>query len=230
MGGGIQNGGTLTITNSTLSGNKAVYAGGIENSGTLTITNSTLSGNSATGSFRFFGGGGILNWGGKLTITNSTLSGNSAGSQGGGISNFAPVNHITTLWISNSLVIGNNAPYGKEVYNGDETGRIEYSFFTSEGYNLFGENGIAGLEGAVPATNDLILAGQAIAAIAPLNSNGGPTQTHALLAGSPAIDQILYGVNGCGTTITTDQRGVTRPQGANCDIGAYEVAVIDRRL
>jgi hypothetical protein len=94
---------------------------------------------------------------------------------------------------------------------------------------LFGENGIAGLEGAVPATNDLILAGQAIAAIAPLNSNGGPTQTHALLAGSPAIDQILYGVNGCGTTITTDQRGVTRPQGANCDIGAYEVAVIDNQ-
>lgn len=56
-----------------------------------------------------------------------------------------------------------------------------------------------------------------------MQNNGGPTQTIALEQGSPAIDAIPVGVNGCGTTITTDQRGITRPQGSGCDIGAVEV-------
>ena len=82
--GGILNGGTLTVTNSALSGNSATsQGGGIANQGTLTVTNSTLSGNSAGVGLGF--GGGIYNpLGGIVTITNSTLSGNSAGSHGGG--------------------------------------------------------------------------------------------------------------------------------------------------
>jgi len=56
-----------------------------------------------------------------------------------------------------------------------------------------------------------------------LKDNGGATQTIALLAGSPGVDAIPSGVNGCGTTITTDQRGVSRPQGSGCDIGAFEL-------
>jgi len=56
-----------------------------------------------------------------------------------------------------------------------------------------------------------------------LQNNGGPTQTIALQPGSPAIDVIPSAVNGCGTTITTDQRGVSRPQGPGCDIGAFEL-------
>jgi hypothetical protein len=58
-----------------------------------------------------------------------------------------------------------------------------------------------------------------------LANNGGPTQTYALLPGSPAIDQIPPGINGCGTSVSTDQRGVSRPQGSGCDIGAYELSV-----
>jgi hypothetical protein len=69
-GGGISNGGTLTVTNSTLSGNGGSAGGGISNGGTLTITNSTFSGNTVS-----VKGGGISN-SGTLTVTNSTLSGN----------------------------------------------------------------------------------------------------------------------------------------------------------
>jgi hypothetical protein len=56
-----------------------------------------------------------------------------------------------------------------------------------------------------------------------LQNNGGPTQTIALQPGSSAIDAIPSAVNGCGTTVTTDQRGVSRPQGPGCDIGAFEL-------
>jgi hypothetical protein len=55
-----------------------------------------------------------------------------------------------------------------------------------------------------------------------LQNNGGPTQTIKLIKGSPAIDAIPKGTNGCGTEIKTDQRGVKRPQGKGCDIGAFE--------
>ena len=80
LGGGIANAGTLTVTNSTISGNSVSdYGGGINNLGTLTVTNSTISGNSAGA------GGGIEN-GGTLTVTNSTFSGNSADG-GGGVQN-----------------------------------------------------------------------------------------------------------------------------------------------
>ena len=98
-GGGIyNNGGTMTVTNSTLSGNSAINGGGgiYNNGGTVTVTNSTLSGNSATN-----GGGGIYNNGGTVTVTNSTLSGNSA-STGGGIYNGGTVNATNTLIVNNT--------------------------------------------------------------------------------------------------------------------------------
>ena len=78
-GGGIFNGGTLTVTNCVLSDNSAGFGGGIDNAGTLTVTNSTLSGNSASQDDE---GGGIENLG-TLTLTNSTLTGNTAGNGGG---------------------------------------------------------------------------------------------------------------------------------------------------
>ena len=81
-GGGIFNDGTLTVTNSTLSGNSAGWGGGIANvsSGTVTVKDSTLSGNSASED----GGGGIANINGTVTVKNSTLSDNSASEDGGG--------------------------------------------------------------------------------------------------------------------------------------------------
>jgi hypothetical protein len=99
FGGGIQNSGTLTVTGSTFTDNRANFGGGIQNSGTLTVTGSTLSGNAAAD------GGGIDNQeGGTLTVTGSILSGNAAGF-GGGILNEVQA----TLTVTDSALSGNTA-------------------------------------------------------------------------------------------------------------------------
>jgi hypothetical protein len=100
-GGGIVNSGTLTVTNSTISGNSAGEGGGILNTGTLTLTNSTISGNAAS-----IFGGGIACAAGTLTMINSTISGNSASEGGGGIEN------ASTLTVTNSNISGNSASGG----------------------------------------------------------------------------------------------------------------------
>ncbi len=106
-GGGICNDGTLTVTNSTISGNSAFVGGGIysEHNGTLTVINSTISGNSAT-----YDGGGIYSGpNGTLTVINSTISGNSA-THGGGICSVG-------LTVTNSTLAGNSADKGGGIYN-----------------------------------------------------------------------------------------------------------------
>ena len=108
-GGGIDNYGTLTLTNCTLSGNSAFYAGGgIFNNGTLTLNQCTLSGNSASG------GGGIFNLY-LLTLNQCTLSGNSAAGYGGGINNHKYEGTATTL--NQCTLSGNSASSGGGIYN-----------------------------------------------------------------------------------------------------------------
>lgn len=213
--------GKLNVINSTLSGNSAFTAGGgaggiLIGIGTMaTITNSTLSGNSANL------GGAIMNFG-TLTISNSTLSGNSA-NFGGGILNTPH----GTLTLGNSIVSGNTAPImGNEVLNSSDLG-VPAGIFISQGHNLFGENGASGVEGATLNPSDIVLTGLINTAIAPLGNYGGPTQTHALQPNSVAINAIpIKPVDYCtlvtGEPLTTDQRGVKRPQGSACDIGAFE--------
>jgi hypothetical protein len=188
-GVGIFNAGTLTVTNSTISGNSAIMiGGGIHNEGTLTVTNSTISGNDA------LSGGGIHNEG-TLTVTNSTISGNS----GGGIDH----NH-GTLTLAHSILASNGR---------DCQARADFTTVIDGGYNIVQDGS------CISAPTSF----EADPLLGPLADNGGPTMTHALLPGSPAIDAIPQGISGCGTTIINDQRGVTRPQGSACDIGAYEV-------
>ncbi|MGH7129390.1 MAG: CSLREA domain-containing protein, partial [Planctomycetaceae bacterium] len=105
-GGGILNdGGTLTVTNSTFSGNSAGYGGGIRNdNGTLIVTNSTFSGN-------YGSSGGIHNNAGTLTVTDSTFSGNTGYGYGGGIVSAGP----TT--VTNTTFSANNASYGGGIAN-----------------------------------------------------------------------------------------------------------------
>jgi hypothetical protein len=204
-GGGILNYGILTIKASTISGNRAPgihggLGGGIRNDGTLTINNSTLSGNVEEGRSGDYGGGGGIRNDGTLTIHNSTLSGNKA-SGGGGI------NNRVTATLQNSIVA--NSPAG-----GNCGGTL-----TSKGYNL-SSDGTCNFSN----TGDL---NNINPNLGPLQNNGGPTQTQALLSGSPAID--AGNPSGCtdghGHLLKTDQRGKPRPDkedSGGCDMGAYE--------
>lgn len=192
----IQLGGTLQGTNVTISDNQSF---GILNyqTGNATLTNATISGNSF----------GVHNLG-AMNLTNVTVSGNAYG----GLVNWpacclgSPPPEVV-LNLKNTIVA--DQPFGSDCQG--------IAPIISLGYNL-DSDGSCGLTAAgdLPNTNPML------AALA-LNPPGS-TETQALEPGSPAIDHIPVATNGCGTTITTDQRGVARPQGAACDIGAYELA------
>jgi hypothetical protein len=194
-GGGIDNNGTLTISNSTIANNSANYGdgGGIDNNGAVMISNSTLANNSA-----FLGGG--LNNSGMVTISNSTIANNSAFINIGGL--VGGIDNGGTVKISNSIVANNTG--------GNCSGGV-----SDQGYNLesstdCGFTGTGSLQNSDPKLDPN-----------GLQNNGGPTQTIALLASSPAIDTIP--VANCPST---DQRGDPRPDNGEttCDMGAYEFA------
>jgi hypothetical protein len=150
-------------------------------------------------------GGGLAN-AGSLTLANSTLSGNAATIDGGGIIN------ASSLTLANTLISGNLAPAAAEVLN------ILPGVVSADEFNLFGHDGASGVSGFAPGASDII-PGQAVSAIlnAALAFNGGPTQTHALVPGSPALDAVTP-----GSCPAADQRGFVRPSGVNCDDGAVE--------
>ena len=197
-GGGIYNSGTLTVSNSTLSDNTAgEVGGGIYNSGTLTVSNSTLSDNTA-GLFDGGGGGGILN-AGTLTVSNSTLADNSAGAGGvgGGIANVSAL----SATLKNTIVAESTS--GGDLYTVIDPGYGEFS----------GSNDLIG-DGSYLSSLTNSIQGNPL--LAPLGNYGGPTQTMALLPGSPAI--------GTGQTEpgATDQRGALRSNSGPSDIGAFQ--------
>jgi hypothetical protein len=229
-GGGIINGSaTITIMNSTISGNSGSQGAGVENDGTATITQSTISGNTGTAS-----GAGIFN-NGALTITNSTVSGNTAGGDGGGIESGG-----TAMSISFTTISGNSAGGGGGITNFGTNSIVKNSILAnnssagncfvfasepvivSQGYNLSDDSTCTTYFNQTGDMNNTP------AVLGTLENNGGPTQTIALLTGSPAIDAVP--VANCttvaGVTVTTDQRGVTRPQGTACDIGAFELVTV----
>jgi len=227
-GGAIVNGGTLTITNSTFSGNSVSAGdsgrgGGITNGGTLTITNSTFSGNTVSG----FGGrgGGIAN-GGDLTVTNSTFSDNGAPDQfgqGGGIFNVGG-----TLSVTNSTFFDNGVGSGGSGGGISGSATLRNTILAHNGGNCAGgiTDGGHNLDdgtscgftanGSLSNTDPKLAAG--------LANNGGPTQTIALQAGSPAINAGDESVCAAAPVNNVDQRGYIRPgiDATRCSIGAYE--------
>jgi len=225
VGGGIYSEGELDIINSTISDNHTTGTnkpgGGIflNSSDSSGIMNSTFSGNTATGA-----SGGIHCQGGAtLDLDNVTISGNTAYS-GAGMTSTASstvailnstitdnhlssggytggINNYSTLNIKNSIIAGN-----------DGNQCIPSGTWTSDGYNISSDaNCVFSATGDQENIDPLL---------APLADYGGYTDTHALYVGSPAID--------AGDDVdcpATDQRGVSRPQGSHCDIGAYEGSI-----
>jgi hypothetical protein len=224
-GGGIFNRGSVTIVNNTVSGNMAISksgsGGGIFNDGTATIVNSTVSGNTASK------GGGIDNAGAAttVTITNSTFSGNAVLAYGGACFNQG------TLQIANSTLSDNSANVGggiltqgtlligNTILKRGDSGENIHSFgeliVTSMGYNLSSDDAAGSLTGPGDQINTDPLLG-------PLQDNGGPTFTHALLPGSPAIDT---GDPNFTPPPFFDQRGpgFNRVVNGRIDKGSFEV-------
>jgi hypothetical protein len=234
-GGGIfVQAGTLTIVNTTVSDNDVFYNGGgiYATNATVTIIGSTISGNMLmaaqhqdSGGY----GGGIVSRGGTATIVNSTISGNAGKTDGGGIANL-----FGNMTITNVTLSGNEAGSGDNLYNqgtltiqntisDDNVGGGDCFNFNAPGsgatittrgvnYNTDGSCGLPAAPSSGPGGLNL----------GPLQDNGGPTWTHALLPGSVAIDAAGVCLDQNYQLLTTDQRGVTRPQGQACDAGAYE--------
>ena len=210
-GGGIDNEGTLTVSNSTFAGNSAGYiGGGIFNDGTLTVSNSTFSGNSAGG------GGGIANNNGTVTVSNSTFSNNTASGNsgyGGGIVN------DSTLKVSNSTFSGNTANSGGGIFNNGGTVTLTNSIVAGNTINISAAGDDCDSCGTQSAYNLISTPSNIInPMLGPLQYNGGPTETMMPLKGSPAINA------GLSSTLSTDQRGFPRPtgNGVPSDLGAVQ--------
>jgi hypothetical protein len=252
--GAIKNDGSPTgkamtyVTNSTLSFNSttgnggAIQNDGFQSSATLVVVNSTLYGNVASADGSSLGGGAIFNNDGgnngtsAVTIINSTLTGNSTGSRGGAILNGFLGGGVTTMRLLSSTLSDNSSPaLGAGIYN---IGLVEIGntilkagasgsnisglsgIVISDGYNLSSDSGSGFMTNATDRINIDPMIG-------PLQDNGGLVFTHALLAGSPAIDQ---GKNLSGDV--TDARGLPRTfddpsisnfaGGDGTDIGGFE--------
>jgi predicted outer membrane repeat protein len=190
-------------------------AGGILNNGTLIVSNSTFSGNNA------FGNGGAIYNDGTLTVSNSTFSGNNTGASdasGGAIFNSG------TLTVSNSTFSGNSARTGGGISNYG-TGTLKNTIIANSpsGGNCYGAIADGGgnlsyPDTTCPGTNSDPMLG-------PLQNNLGPTYTMALGPGSAAIDAANDAICAAPPVNNRDQRGIARPQGPHCDIGAYEATL-----
>ncbi|NJD10381.1 MAG: hypothetical protein FIB01_08025 [Gemmatimonadetes bacterium] len=200
----------VTVERSTLYGNSAVGIGGGARLqlGSTTIRNSTISGNTSGSS-----GGAIYRFSGTTHIVLSTITNNNAADGSGGV--YAPYYYAPHIDVKGSIIWGNTT-------NGTtaaDVGGYADAYF-SMGHNLIGAGSVIS---RFNADGDQTAVTNALLGALQLNAPG-TTKTHALLAGSPAINAGIC-TDYDGDVISRDQRGVTRPLGAGCDIGAYELLV-----
>lgn len=205
------------IRNTTISGNSALFVndggdgGGVWNNYPYLLTNVTLQGNHADDQ-----GGAIYNHNDVVTLNNVTISGNTSDNEGGGLYNDA-----STI-INNSIISGNTATTaGADCFN-DFAGSSNN--VTAVGPSIIDDQTDCEIQGDLEAVDD------STPALAALADNGGPVagdpeaaevvKTMALSVGSPALD-----AGDTDTCEKTDARGITRPQGVACDLGAFELGV-----
>ncbi len=230
-GGAIDNrSGSLFVSDSTFANNHGIQGGAIYNNASAAINGSTFSGNQA------FQGGAIANdLGGTMTLANSTLAGNHADQNGGGVNQVGVLLAVSstfayntvasgagagidasagTTTIYDTIVVSNTVGTGTTVTASDIAGSVD----PASSNNMVG-SGNGGL-----LTSNANLIGVTAPDLGPLASNGGPTETVAVLAGSPAIAAGAASFATTGGVLdvpTTDQRGITRLVGS-IDIGAYQ--------
>jgi hypothetical protein len=239
-GGGISNDGLLTVASSTIEGNSAILGGGISDySGQSTVESSTIADNSAER------GGGIYSQS-SMQIISSTISANEAQYYGGGVYKDHGLTQILFSTITENtapegagsgVACGGEAMTRTEFYSTIVAGNAhsdvdrfygsEASSVVSTGFNLIGSG--SALDAFTPTTHDIVGVDPLLG---PLTDNGGPTKTHALLAGSPAIDagDPALDSDDYNPPLTNDQRGApfARIRDGNgdgmavVDIGAYE--------
>ncbi len=222
VGGGLYALGSITLDSSTVSGNTATNAGGgVGGDGPITSINSTVSGNTATG-----GGGGIYATD-NVTLINSTVTNNTATTGGGVVVSTNQVGGGNfTVTLNNSILSDNSSIINDpDLYREITSGSIT----VNASHSLLGTGVQAQLSGNI---NNLFTD---TPQFDPLANNGGPTQTHALLAVSPALDAADNAICANAPVSGLDQRGVARgynaagavnaPRTGDCDIGAFELPV-----
>ncbi len=234
-GGGVDNFGMMTMTNSTVSGNRAEGSGGgmwISNRGT--VTGSTISGNTADN------GGGVAHGGSAFTLANSTISSNTANLSGGGLSAGGTSFTMRSITVAGNRVTGGNGggiahtfgtvDIGNALLTANTASGSGPDYFYSSGTRTdLGYNFVAASAGvAWTALGDIT--GNTDPVVGPLTDNSGPTPTRPLLSGSVAVD--AGGSTLCADPLVgnVDQRGVMRPQGEACDIGASEYQPVSPAL
>jgi len=249
-GGAFYNDGKTIITQCTLTGNEATtLGGGIHNTGEVTVTDCTFEKNNAAAdggglntydqavvngctfvSNNALRGGGLASIGGMTTLTNDTFSDNTAKDSGGAIFNMGALVGDTSsggeMQANHITVTLNNAPSGGGIATSggymktkntiialNPSGgdcRTDAAEFSGAGENLDSDDSCPDFTLKEDPKLDV------------LANYGGPTLTHALTADSPAIDAAADCLSLSGAAVTTDQRGLPRPGGAACDLGAYE--------
>ena len=249
-GGAVSSQGHMTVKQSTLAGNEvATLGGGIHNDGELKIEDCTFEKNNAQADggglntyqntlisgTTFFGnnalrGGGLASIGGKTTLTNDTFSDNTAKDSGGAIFNMGALIGDTSsggeMQANHITVTLNNAPSGGGVATSGGYMKTKNTIialnpsggdcltdaaeFSGAGENLDSDDSCPDFTLKEDPKLDV------------LANYGGPTLTHALMVDSPAIDAAADCLSLSGATVSVDQRGLPRPGGAACDLGAYE--------
>lgn len=239
----------IEILQSTLAANTAVglgsdrgTGGGLYNSnGSATVANSTLSGNQAVGDDETLGGrgGGIGSVGRGMTTTlqllNSTIAFNEATQAGGGIALMGQVTTTpTSMDVGNTLIVSNELSVTQSVSNAVALATIaapqvitgtESCSIESGSANSLGGNIEDGNTCQLNTVDDLQNTSEALE---PLANNGGPTETHLITAAGKAYNKGVNALCEASPVNGVDQRGITRPQGPRCDVGAVEIAFVGR--
>jgi len=217
-GGALYINGNTTLTRVTLRGNTATrYGGGIyRNGGNVTLDRSTLAGNIAGNN-----GGALYIAGGTLTTANSTFSGNRSGNDGGALWVNTNANLYNTTFFANTATgLGGGVRRAT-------AGTVVFRNSLVAGNSPFNCSGTIGTTGGSNLADDATCGSNFTnnpnaARLGPLADNGGATPTHLLLSGNPAVNTGNASVCAAAPVNGIDQRGVARPQGAQCDIGAVE--------